>query len=150
MTIQDIMTRDVITVPSSMTIAEVARTMRHSDVGSLPVVDDGKLVGVITDRDIVTRVVAEGRDPQVEQAQDYLTSDLVVAAPDWSIERASQIMAREQIRRLPVVDGGVLVGYIALADLAATDEDAQTGHTLQQISEPSNTQGPTAGREVGR
>ncbi len=149
MNVQEIMTRDVVTIPSTMTIAEVARAMRENDIGSLPVVDDGKLVGVITDRDIVMRIVAEGRDPQVELTLDHLTKDVLTAAPDWSSEQASELMAREQIRRMPVVDGGLLVGYLALADIAATDEDKEVGDTLEKISEPSNTQGATAARDVG-
>jgi CBS domain-containing protein len=137
MQIRDIMTKDVTALASSATIAQVAQTMRHLNIGSLPLVDDGRLVGVITDRDIVMRVVADGLDPHLEQADLHMTHDPLTVTPDTLIDQAAALMAREQIRRLPVVEGGRLVGYLALGDLAILNRDATVGETLEQISEPS-------------
>lgn len=137
MKIRDIMTKDVTALSPSATIAEVAQNMRLLNVGSVPLVDEGRLVGVITDRDIVIRVVADGLDPHLEQASLHMTRDPLTVTPDTSIDEAAALMAREQIRRLPVIEQGRLVGYLALGDLATLNRDAKVGETLEQISEPS-------------
>lgn len=138
MMVRDIMSTEVTALAPTATIAEVAQTMRYLDVGSIPLVERGRLVGVITDRDIVVRVVADGLDPHLETAELYMTRSPITAAPDWTAEQAQQVMAREQIRRLPVVDGEHLVGYLALGDLAAQGKDRQVGETLEQISQPTH------------
>lgn len=148
--VRDIMTKDVSALAPSSTIAEVAQTMRGMDVGSVPLVQDGRLVGVITDRDIVLRVVADGLDPHLEQADMHMTRDPITVTPDTSIDEAARIMAREQIRRLPVVEQGHLVGYLALGDLAVQNRDKKVGETLEQISEPSGTQASTRERGASR
>jgi CBS domain-containing protein len=140
MKVRDIMTTDVTAMPPTCTIAEVAQAMRRLDVGSIPLVDNSRLVGVITDRDIAIRVVADGLDPHLEAAESHMTSSPITIAPDTSSEEAAQIMAREQIRRLPVVENGNLIGYLALGDLAAQNKDRQVGETLEEISEPSKPQ----------
>jgi CBS domain-containing protein len=139
MKLRDIMAKDVMSLTPQATIAEVAQTMRSMDVGSVPLVQDGRLVGVITDRDITIRVVADGLDPHLETAERHMTRDPVTASPDWSIDQATQAMAREQIRRLPVVENGMLVGYLALGDLAVQNKDRKVGETLEQISEPGGS-----------
>ena len=136
MQVRNLMTRQVTALAPNTTIAEIAQTMRDLDVGSIPLVQDERLVGVITDRDIVLRVVADGLDPLQEQASLHMTPEPLTITPDTSVEQASQIMAREQIRRLPVVEAGRLVGYVALADLALRNDDVRSGDTLEQISEP--------------
>jgi CBS domain-containing protein len=113
------MTTNVAALAPGCPIADVAQMMRQLDVGSIPVVRDDRLIGIITDRDIVLRVVADGLDPSIETAADHMTREPIVAMPDWTLERAAEVMAREQIRRLPVVEDGRLVGYLALGDLAA-------------------------------
>ncbi len=148
MQVRDIMTSDVTALAPSSTIAEVAQAMRHLNVGSIPLVENGRLVGLITDRDIVLRVVADGLDPHLEQAAMHMTRDPITVAPDTSLEEAEQLMAREQIRRLPVVEHGQLVGYLALGDLAVHDRDKKVGETLEQISEPSGPEG--SARAAGR
>ncbi len=139
MKVRDIMSRDVAALAPSNTITEVAQQMRLLNVGSLPLVQNERLVGVITDRDIVLRVVADGLDPNQERAELHMSRDPVTIAPDATAEQASQTMARAQIRRLPVVENGRLVGYLALGDLALQDRDRRVGETLEQISEPGNS-----------
>jgi CBS domain-containing protein len=130
------MSNDVAALAPSNTIAEVAQQMRLLNVGSIPLIQNERLIGVITDRDIVLRVVADGLDPHQERAELHMSRDLITIAPDATTEEASQIMARAQIRRLPVVKSGRLVGYLALGDLALQDRDRRVGETLEQISEP--------------
>jgi CBS domain-containing protein len=137
--VRDIMTNIVGTLSPSNTIAEVAQQMRLLNVGSIPLVQNERLVGVITDRDIVLRVVADGLDPHQERADLHMSRDPITIAPDTAVEEAAQIMARAQIRRLPVVEGGKLVGYLALGDLALQDRDRRVGETLEQISEPGSS-----------
>jgi len=139
MKVRDIMSRDVAALAPSNTITEVAQQMRLLNVGSLPLVQNERLVGVITDRDIVLRVVADGLDPNQERAELHMSREPVTIAPDATTEQASQTMARAQIRRLPVVENGRLVGYLALGDLALQDRDRRVGETLEQISEPGNS-----------
>src|SRR5262245_24376275 len=135
MKICDIMSSDVAALAPSNTIAEVAQQMRMLDVGSIPLVQNERLVGLITDRDIVVRVVADGLDPHQERADLHMSRDPITVSPDTTIDEAGQIMARAQIRRLPVVEDGRLVGYLALGDLALQDRDRRVGETLEQISE---------------
>jgi CBS domain-containing protein len=135
MNVRDIMTRDVASLSPSNTIAEVAQQMRMLNVGSIPLVQNERLVGVITDRDIVLRVVADGLDPHQERADLHMSRDPITVTPDTTTDEAGQIMARAQIRRLPVVEDGRLVGYLALGDLALQDRDRRVGETLEQISE---------------
>ena len=141
MNVRDIMTKEVTIVTPAQPITDGAHTMRQLDIGSLPVVRDGQLVGIITDRDIAIRVVADGLDPHMETAERHMSRDPIVASPDWPVEQAAQLMAREQIRRLPVAENGRLVGYLALGDLAAQNRDRQVGETLEEISQPSASQG---------
>jgi len=110
-------------------------------------IQNGQLVGVITDRDIVVRVVADGLDPHLEQAALHMTRDPISVSPDTSVDAAAKIMADQQIRRLPVVEDGKLVGYLALGDLALQNRDARIGDTLEQISEPAGQQGRVPERQ---
>jgi CBS domain-containing protein len=137
MKVRDIMTSDVAALAPSNTIVEVAQQMRMLNVGSIPIVQNGHLVGVITDRDIVVRVVADGLDPLQERVELHMSRDPVVIAPDATTDEAARIMARAQVRRLSVVEDGRLVGYLALGDLALQDRDRKVGETLEQISEPN-------------
>jgi CBS domain-containing protein len=141
MKVRDIMTKEVSLVTAAQPITDVAHMMRQLDIGSLPVVRDGQLIGIITDRDIAIRVVADGLDPHMETAERHMSRDPIVASPDWPVEQAAQLMAREQIRRLPVAENGRLVGYLALGDLAAQNRDRQVGETLEEISQPTDARG---------
>ena len=150
MKVRDIMTKDVATLAPSNTIAAVAQTMRQLDVGSIPLVENGRLVGVITDRDIAIRVVADGLDPHLETAERHMTRNPITVSPETSSEEAARIMAREQIRRLAIVEDGKLVGYVALGDLAIQNKDRLVGETLEEISEPARQQGSARRNEAGR
>jgi CBS domain-containing protein len=135
--VRDAMTEDPRSIGKSVSVVEAARLMREQDIGSLPITDDEKLVGMITDRDITTRVVAEAADPQMTSVGDVYSRDLISVAPDNDLEEAVQLMARHQVRRLPVVENGTLVGIVAQADIALKENEKKTGELVEAISEPS-------------
>ncbi len=133
------MTTDVRTIDGQTTLMAAAQVMRDTDTGVVPVVSGAVIEGVITDRDIVIRAIAEGADPNSALVQDYLTRNPTYAEPDTTIQQATQLMQRDQIRRLPVVDGTQLVGIISIGDLAVvTGQDRLMGDTLQDISRPTD------------
>ncbi|QGG46291.1 CBS domain-containing protein [Heliorestis convoluta] len=136
--IRDIMTTDVTSLRSDQTLVDAAKTMSSLDVGAMPIVDNGKCVGIITDRDIVIRAVANGQDVNSTKIQSVMTKDLITASPDTDIHEAADTMAEHQIRRLLITDRDKLVGIVALGDLAVMDfyED-EAGEALSDISEPS-------------
>ena len=111
--------------------------MRDGDIGSLPVTDGETLVGMITDRDITTRVVAEAADPQTTSAGDVSSRDVISVGPDDDLDEALQLMARHQVRRLTVVENGMLIGIVAQADVALRENETKTGQLVEAISEPS-------------
>ncbi|TDL81060.1 CBS domain-containing protein [Peribacillus frigoritolerans] len=129
------MTKDLVTISSSQSIQEAAELMSSQNVGSIPVVDGGQVKGVITDRDITLRSTAHGMSNDTKVA-DVMSSNLVTGTPDMSSEEAAQLMASNQIRRLPIVENNQLVGYVALGDLA-TDQmsNEAAGQALTNISE---------------
>lgn len=151
MKIRDIMTSDVETAEPDDTLDELAIMMREQDVGAIPVVEDGELIGIVTDRDIVLRCVAEGKDPADIAADEIISGDLQTIEPDADLEQARRIMAQHQIRRLPVVDNGMLVGMISLGDLAVkTDRSEEVADTLEDISEGVKATDRSATRTHGR
>ena len=133
--IRDLMTTNPTSCESSSTVAEAARVMAQEDVGPVPVVEGGRLVGIVTDRDIVLRVVAEGRDPSTTTLGEILSGDLVTVQPDSELSEALELMSDNQVRRIPVVEGDQLVGIVATADIARAAEEEQTGEVVQQISQ---------------
>jgi CBS domain-containing protein len=135
--VRDAMTEDPRSIGASASVVEAARLMREDDIGSLPITDDEKLVGMITDRDITTRVVAEAADPNVTSVGHVYSRDLISVEPDNDLEEALQLMARHQVRRLPVVEDGRLVGIVAQADIALSENETKTGELVEAISEPS-------------
>ena len=134
--VRDAMTENPRSIGASASVVEAARLMREEDIGSLPITDDEELVGMITDRDITTRVVAEAADPTSMSVEDVYSRDLVSVEPDEDLDEALQLMARHQVRRLPVVENGRLVGIVAQADIALKDND-KTAQLVEAISEPS-------------
>jgi len=138
MRIADIMTRDVQSVTGDTDLITVARHMRDLDVGVIPVVEGSRLVGVITDRDIVIRAVAMGQDPQQSLVRDHMSPNPTTITSTEQVSQAAEIMAREQIRRLPVVEDGTLVGILSIGDVAVdAGKDRLTGDALEQISAPA-------------
>jgi CBS domain-containing protein len=133
--VREIMTQNPTAVRRDSTVGEAAQLMKREDVGSLPVVDGDTLVGIVTDRDIVLRVVAEGREPGSTTVGEVHSDDPVAVEPEQDLDEALQQMARHQVRRLPVVDGGRLVGVVAQADVAREAGDAETGRVVGEISE---------------
>src|SRR3989442_13121258 len=101
--VRDAMTEDPRSIGQSASVVEAARLMREEHIGSLPITDDEKLVGMITDRDITTRVVAEAADPKTTSVEEVYSRDLISVEPDQDLDEALQLMARHQVRRLPVV-----------------------------------------------
>jgi CBS domain-containing protein len=135
--VRDVMTEDPRSIGASAPVVEAARLMREEHIGSLPVTDDEQLVGMITDRDITTRVVAEAADSKETSVGDICSQDVVSAEADKDHEEALELMARHQVRRLPVVENGRLVGIVAQADIALTENEKRTGELVEAISEPS-------------
>ena len=132
--IKEIMTRDVRACEPNATVADAAKVMAQGDVGPVPIVEDGRLVGIVTDRDIVVRVVAEGRDANVTTVKEIASTDLVTVAPGDDLDVALNLLAQRQVRRLPVVEGDRLVGIVAQADVARLGKDKQTGEVVEEIS----------------
>jgi CBS domain-containing protein len=134
--IRDLMTENPSSCERGTPVAEAAKVMARENVGSVPVVQNGRLVGVVTDRDLVVRVLAEGRDPQSTTVGEIASSELVTLSPDDGLDQALQLLARHQVRRLPVVEGERLVGIVAQADIARHADEVQTGEVVEQISKP--------------
>jgi CBS domain-containing protein len=135
--VRDAMTADPRSIGKSVSVVEAARLMREQDIGSLPITDDEQLVGMITDRDITMRVVAEAADPQATTVEDVYSRDLISVEPDNDLDEALRLMARHQVRRLPVVENGRLVGIVAQADIALRANETSTGELVEAISAPS-------------
>lgn len=137
-----VMATDVKAAAPETPVEEVARMMAEGDVGSIPVVSNGTLEGIVTDRDIAIRVVAEGRDPAATTASDVMSTDPVTVSPDNKLTEARELMAQHQVRRLPVVKGAAeLVGMLSLGDVAVQDpSERATGETLQEISRSVDTE----------
>lgn len=132
---REIMTKNVKTVASGSSLRVVAALMRDGDMGAVPIVDDGKLIGIVTDRDIVVRCVADGQDPSTP-VRVAMTSELFTVGPDDFVFEAVRLMGDKQVRRIPVVgDGGELAGIISMADVALeTEDDLEIAETLEEIS----------------
>jgi CBS domain-containing protein len=135
---RDIMTASVTTATSQMSLQQVAEMMREGDMGSIPVVDGGKLVGIVTDRDIVVRAVAEGQETASPIANS-MTKEVFSVKPDDFAFEAIRLMGDRQVRRVPVVnEAGELAGIIAMADVALEMEDErEIAETLEEISSGS-------------
>ena len=135
-TVREAMTANPRTADRSQSLADVAQIMKAEDVGSVPVVDDGRLVGMLTDRDVAIRAVAEGVDAQSINVGDVASFDPVTVAPEEDLDEALRLMAQHQVRRLPVVEDGRLVGILAQADVALEAKDKKAGEVLEEISKP--------------
>lgn len=136
MKIRDIMTDTVIRIHPEESVAVAARQLAHYNIGALPVCgNDGRLYGVVTDRDLVTRCLASSRSPEKTRVREVMTGAVVSATPDMDTGAAAHLMGRRQIRRLPVVENGRLCGMVSLGDLAAREESTyDAADALEAIS----------------
>jgi|SRR6266508_2163903 CBS domain-containing protein len=135
--VSDVMTTRPRAVTPDTPVTQVAELMREEDVGAIPVVQDDKLVGMVTDRDIVVRAVAQGKDPRGMPVAEVSSRELVTVDPDQDLSDALQLMAQHQVRRLPVVDeDNHLIGVVSQADVAREVKDKAAGELLEDISRP--------------
>lgn len=138
MKVRDVVSPDLISASEDVSIAEVSKLMRDNHIGCVPILRNGQLTGLITDRDIVKRVIAEGLDPEQERVSNFMTRDnLIWCSPDTDVEEASRIMAQYKIRRLPIVENDMCTGMVSLGDLSMAEERELAGETLKEISEPT-------------
>jgi CBS domain-containing protein len=140
--LRNIMTSEISTVRANQTCQDAAALMSEHNIGAIPVVDDnGHMVGMVTDRDITLRATAEGQASNTPVSEVMTDGHLIQGSPDMNAHEAAQLMAQNQVRRLPVVENGRIVGIVALGDLATNeqlDEDAE--QALSSISTPSEPQ----------
>jgi CBS domain-containing protein len=135
--IRELMTPNPITLPGTASVHEAARAMRDAQIGDVIVIEHDQVCGIVTDRDIVVRTVAETRDPATTPLADICSHNLLTVTPTDSVEEAVRLMRTHAVRRLPVVDGGRAVGIVSLGDLAV---ERDPGSALGEISgAPPNT-----------
>jgi len=139
MQLKDIMTPNPKCISPEDSLQDAARMMRNLDVGPLPVCDNDRLAGMITDRDIVINAVAEGRNPQTTKVREAMTGDILYCFEDQDLEEAARMMQEHQVRRLVVLNRNKrMVGIVSLGDLATETGDARkSGEVLQDVSEPA-------------
>lgn len=134
-TVREFMSTDIVQCTPLDNVYEAAVKMKEEDIGMIPVVENNQVVGLVTDRDLVVRGIAE-KHPGSNKITNIMTTGIVSVSPDDSIEKATELMAQHQIRRLPVIENGELVGMLALGDLAIAEKaDDQAGVALSEISE---------------
>lgn len=135
MKVRELMTAPVIRISAEETVEVAARTLTHYNIGALPVCGaDGRLCGMVTDRDLVVRCVASGRKPGVTRVREVMSGGVRAIGPDMEVGEAAALMAHDQVRRLPVVQGGKLCGMVSLGDLSnRTDGTVDTAQTLGGI-----------------
>ncbi|MBW3567628.1 MAG: CBS domain-containing protein [Proteobacteria bacterium] len=142
---KQLMTPDPACCTPDSRIQDVAQLMRDNDCGEIPVVDDRetrRLVGVVTDRDVAVRAVAEGRGPTDTRASEIMSSSVVSVKPDRNLEECLELMEKNQVRRLPVVDDeGCCIGIISQADIALKARDRNTADLVQDVSRPGSETG---------
>ncbi|WP_407308623.1 CBS domain-containing protein [Desulfosporosinus sp. SB140] len=136
MKVRDVMTSTVDWVGPKASVVEVAQLMKKDDVGSIPICDDNKVMGIITDRDIVLNVIAAGQDCKNTLAQDIMSKNVVSVSTDQDVHEAADLMSKYQVRRLPVIDQGKLVGILAIGDMAVERIHVnEAGDALSDISQ---------------
>ena len=136
MKLREIMSAPVVRIHPQENVAVAARMLEHYNIGAMPVCgSDGRLQGMITDRDIVTRCLAAGRNPGTTKVADVMTAGIVAVRPDMEVSTAAALMGSRQIRRLPVMENGRLCGMISLGDLSLKEESSmEAGDALTEIS----------------
>ena len=143
MKLREIMTEHVVRIHPEETVAVAARMLEHNNIGAMPVCgSDGRLYGMLTDRDIVTRCLASGKSPQTTRVREIMTGKIYVGRPDMEVSLAAGLMGKEQIRRLPVLENGRLCGMVSLCDLARKEESSmEAGDALTEISSNLSSRG---------
>lgn len=143
MKIRDIMTKPVVRIHPEETVTVAARMLEHNNIGAIPVCgSDGRLCGMVTDRDIVTRCLAAGKSPQNTSVREVMTGKVYVARPDMEASLVAGLMGKEQIRRMPVMENGKLCGMVSLGDLARKEESsAEAAEALTEISSQLSSRG---------
>ena len=142
MQIREIMTREVDVIPSTASVRDAALKMKELDVGAIPVCDGQKLAGLVTDRDITVRAVAEGRNPSEVRVAEVMSGDIAYCFEDETVEQAANLMESKQIRRLLILDRNKqLTGIISLGDISVRTEGSRrkdlAAEALEEISEPA-------------
>jgi CBS domain-containing protein len=138
MKISEIMTKNVISLSVDDTTEHAAELMKEHNIGAIPVDSEEKVVGIITDRDIVLRCIAENKDIKTQKVRDVMTSNPVVGDENMNVDDAARIMSERQIRRLPIVQSDKLIGMVSLGDLAVQSKlKEEAGEALSEISVPS-------------
>lgn len=140
MQVKELMSKNIASVTPDTPIVEVAKIMKKMNIGSVPVCDGDRIIGILTDRDIVLRDVAMGKNVEGVTAKDVMTVGISTAEPEMDIHEAAKLMSDKQVRRLPVVDDDRLVGMLALGDIAVrTKLEDNAGDALSDISKPTHT-----------
>lgn len=138
MKVRDIMTKNVAYIDPSKTVVDAAKMMQQHNVGSIPVCDQNGLLGIVTDRDIVVRNIAQGGNPQNTSIKDVMTAKVTAANPEMDVDAVTRLMADQQVRRMPVVENNKLVGIVALGDMAVDQRfDTEASEALTEISKPT-------------
>ena len=136
----DVMTGSLINCSPQVTVAKAARLMRNRKIGDVLVIDEGKLVGIVTDRDIAVRVTAKSLDPDQVSVRDVMSAHVQTGEPNWDLDKIAKAMGKHQIRRLPIVENGVPVGMVSLSDIALHNDHAtHVTKSLKEISESHGT-----------
>lgn len=137
MKVKEIMSKKIASLNSEDSVERAAQLMKQYDVGSIPVCQQNQVVGIVTDRDIAVRTIAEGRDSKQQKVSDIMSANPVVGNPDMDVHDAARIMSDQQIRRLPIVDNNSLVGIVALGDISVEpDLQDNAEQALKNISQP--------------
>lgn len=141
MKVKDVMTKQVVSLKPNDTVKDAAMLMKKHNIGSVPVCDNGKIIGIITDRDIVLRVGADGSNIDNTSVRDVMSSNPVIGNPEMDIKDAARVMSERQIRRLPIMQEGSVIGMVSLGDIAVEDNSKMSAEeALKDISEPCNPQ----------
>ncbi len=144
---RDVMSGGLITCSPDAPVAEAAQLMRDRDTGDVLVMTDGKLLGIVTDRDIAVRAAAAGADPSQVPVRKYMSKHLVTGRPNWDLDHVAKTMSKHQIRRLPIIENGMLLGIISLGDVALRDKHKdKIAQSLRAISEPTGVRKFRRGR----
>ena len=135
MKVRDIMTQKVTCVNPESKVIEAAQLIQKHNVGSIPVVDRSGIVGIVTDRDIIVRNIAHGKNPGDTPVRDVMTGQVITASPDMEVDEVTKLMSEKQIRRVPVVENNMVVGMLALGDLATDNRfTMEASEALSEIS----------------